>query len=387
MRIAIFSDTFPPEINGVANFVYSSAKTLSERGHQVKVFTASRISQKRLNEKIGKNFQIFTVPSIHSPIYPNTRIPLPTGLTLPYLLKFKPDIIHAHTPFTLGWGAIMGAKILGVPLVGTHHTFFDHYLKHAKIDFAVARRATWRYTVSFYNYCDLVTVPSHSLAQEMKSHGLKKPITVLPNLVDVALFKLAAAAEKSRLKKHFKIKKKSLVYMGRLSYEKSIGQVIRAFKIASRKIPDLQLMIIGDGPERENLKKLAKKLGVAKKTTFTGFLRGRKLINALQANDIFVTASKTETFCIAALEAMAVGLPVVAVGEKGPTEFIKDKINGFLVKDDRPKMMADKITKLITNKQIRKQFGEKSRTLAEKYSKEKNIAKLEKIYESQAKIN
>lgn len=380
MKIAIFSDTFPPEVNGVANFTYLSANALAKKGHDVQVYTASRISQRKLNKKIGKKFKIFTGFSLHSPIYFDTRVPLPTGISFPHLLRFRPDIIHANTPFTSGWGAVMGAKILRIPLVGTHHTFYDHYLKHAKIDFNLARKATWKYTVSFYNFCDLVTVPSHSLAEEMKDHKLKKSVVVLPNFVNTQLFKPAGKLEKNNLKKQFKIKGNSIAYMGRLSYEKSIDQVLKAFKITLQKTPDLKLMVIGDGPERENLEKLARKLGVSKKIIFTGFLRGENLAKALQANDIFVTASKTETFCIAALEAMSTGLPVIASNDKGITEIVKNNVNGYLVRPDDNKQMANKISYLFANEKKRELFSKKSTKIAQTCSKEKVIEKLEKIY-------
>ncbi|MFH1182761.1 MAG: glycosyltransferase [Candidatus Moraniibacteriota bacterium] len=380
MRIAIFSDTFPPEVNGVANFVYLSANALANKGHEVRVFTASRISQKKLNEKIGKKFKIFTGLSVHSPIYSDSRVPLPTGISFPYLLKFRPDIIHANTPFTLGWGAVMGAKILRVPLIGTHHTFYDHYLKHAKIDFSIARKATWKYTISFYNFCDLVTTPSHSLLEEMKEHRLKKPVVVLPNFVNTHLFKPADHLEKNKLKKHYKINGKSLVYMGRLSYEKSIDQVVKAFKLALPSMPNLKLMIIGDGPERENLEKLASKLSIRKKVIFTGFLRGENLAKALQANDIFTTASKTETFCISALEAMAVGLPVILASKKGLRELVKSNKNGYLTRPDKPRELANKIIEIFSNENNYKKLAMGARVTALNYSRENVIEKLEKLY-------
>ena len=386
MRIAIFSDTFPPEVNGVANYVYLSAKALAEREHEVQVFTASRISQKKLNEKTDGKFKIFTVPSLRSPIYADTRIPFPSGITFSHILKFRPQVIHAHTPFTFGWGAVMGAKILKIPLIGTHHTFYDHFLKHAKIDFQVARRATWKYTISFYNFCDLVTAPSQSLAKEMKNHGLKKPIIVLPNFVNTDLFQPATKIKKNKLKKQFALRGQSIVYMGRLSYEKNIDQIVRAFKIAAKKRPDLKLMLIGDGPEKNNLKKLVRKMGLVKKIIFTGFLRGENLVRALQANDIFVTASQTETFCIAALEALAVGLPVVAAKEKGLQELIQDKKNGFLVNPNSPREIAQSILEIFSNKKILNSFSQAARLSAANHSREKEIENLENIYLKLAKV-
>jgi glycosyltransferase involved in cell wall biosynthesis len=384
MRIAIFSDTFPPEINGVANFVRLSARALARRGHLVQVFTVSKISEKKLNEKIGmNNLKIVTVPSVSSLIYPNTRFSLPSGLAVVRLKKFNPDVIHVHTPFALGWEGVMGAKILKKPLIGTHHTFFDQYLKHAKIDFETARKATWKYTVGFYNFCNLVTTPSQSLAKEMEGHGLKAPLTVLPNFVDTIFFKPISKTEKNNSKKQFGIVGQSLVYMGRLSYEKSIDQVIKAFKLSLKKFPNLKLMIIGDGPEKENLEELANKLKIADKVIFTGFLRGKKLVAALQANNFFITASVTETFGIAIAEAMAAGLPVIAVRRGGIGEIVKDRKNGYLTSTNSPFEIGEKIRKMAVNSaSVRKNFINTSRKLARKYSLEKIISRFEKTYKT-----
>lgn len=380
LRIALFSDTFPPDVNGVANFVSFSAQTLAERGHKVEVYTVSRTSQKRLNEKFHKKFRIFTSLSFRSPIYSDTRVPIPTGLIFPHIFKFKPNIIHAHTPFTLGWEAVMAAKILRIPLIGTHHTFYDHYLKHAKIDFDAARKATWKYTTGFYNFFDIVTTPSQSLAEEMTDHGLRKPTVVMPNFVDNTIFKPAGISKKRILKKQFGIEQQSIIYVGRLSYEKSIDQAIRAFNLILKKSPSIMFMIIGDGPERENLKSLASKLNIANKIIFTGFLRGKSLIKALQANDVFVTASKTETFCIAALEAMAVGLPVVAANEKGLRELVRNNKNGFLITSDSPAKMAGKILELFSQNKILEKFSQQAISTAAEHSSKKVIKKLEDLY-------
>lgn len=372
MRIAIFSDTFPPEVNGVANFVRTSAKSLAGRGHVVKVFTLSKLPKRELRKINAKhNIKVYTLPSVPAIIYPTTRLSLPSGLALPKIISFKPDIIHLHTPFTTGWEAIAGAKILKIPLIGTHHTFYDQYLKHLKIDSKITRKYSWKYTIFCYNFCNFVTVPSRALAEEMKNYKLKKSIKILPYFIDTDLFK----PSETEIKNPFQ-----LVHVGRLSYEKSIDQVINAFSIISKNYPQGKLIIVGDGPERKKLEKLAIKLGLKEKINFTGFLKGKKLLKVLRESTIFVSASKTETFCIAILEAMAVGLPIVTVKKNGPTEFVRDEQNGYLVEPDNYKEIAQKIIFLLENKKVLKGFEKKSRELAEQYSIEKNVINLENLY-------
>jgi len=383
MKIAIFSDTFFPRINGVANMVRLLAKSLAEAGHEVFIFTISQYSQKSLNNLINaeKNLTVITLPSVPTPIYKGERLTLPIGLSLRFLKKIKPDVIHVHTPFTVGLEAILAAKILKIPLIGTHHTFYDYYLKHVKLDYNWAKKISWKYTVFYYNHCDLILNPSQLLTDTMIAEGLKKPAGVLRNFIETDFFKPVANKQtKLRLKDKFGIKGKSITYMGRLSYEKNIDQVIKAFALALKTQPNLKLMLIGDGPERNNLEKLAEKLGIKNNVIFTGFLQGENLLSALQTNDVFVTASKSENMPLSVIEAMAVGLPCVAVKEKGLPELIKDGYNGFLVEADKPEELTEKILKLLTQPKLLEKFSAASRLLALEYSKEKITQKLINIY-------
>ncbi|MCX6731892.1 MAG: glycosyltransferase [Candidatus Parcubacteria bacterium] len=372
MKIAIFSDTFFPRINGVANMVSLFAKSLAEAGQEVFVFTVSKLKNPPTGG--GKNPAIINLPSIPTPVYTGERLTLPVGMALRSVKKIKPDIIHVHTPFTVGWEAILAAKIFKIPLVGTHHTFYDHYLKHVRLNYDWAKKLSWKYTVAFYNRCDLILNPSQSLTDTMIKKGLKKPADVLRNFIETDFFKPAADKQIKQ--------KKSITYMGRLSYEKNIDQVIKAFALVLKARPNLNLTIIGDGPERKNLENLTGKLGIKNNIIFTGFLRNENLLLALQSNDIFVTASKSENMPLSVVEAMAVGLPCVAVKEKGLTELIKDGYNGFLVEADRPEKLAKKILDLLARPELLEKFSHASRELALEYSKEKIINKLINIYEN-----
>lgn len=381
MKIAIFSDTFPTQINGVANVVYQSAKNLADLGHSVMVFTVVKKDESNLYLK-PKNFTVVTLPSLSSSlIYPDSRFTIPIGISLHHLRKFKPDIIHAHIPFAVGWEAVIASKILKVPLVGTHHTFFDHYLKHVKMDYSWGKIFSWKYTVGYYNRCDLILSPSQSLADALKAQDIKKPVQVLQNSIDTNFFKPADNSElKDTLKNKLGLSKPSLVFMGRISYEKSIDQIIQSFALLLKKMPKLNLMIIGDGPEKENLEKLTKKMGIQKNIIFTGYLFGEKLVEALQANDIFITASKSENMPLSVLESMATGLPIIAVNEKGLAEIIKDNVNGYFAKTDNPGDIAQKTLMLLCDTERLKIFSEASRNLALDYSHEKVTHLLENIY-------
>src|SRR3990167_467803 len=184
MKIAIFSDTFPPQTNGVANIAYYSAKELANLGHDVFVFT---VLPKNKNQKntAYENITVITLPSIPAMIYPNECFTLPLGFSLRKLKKIKPDIIHTHTPLSVGTEAVLAAKLFKIPLIGTHHTFYDHYLKYLKMDHNLGKKISWRLTAGYYNRCDLVLSPSLSLAEALKTSGLKRPIEIIQNFVDI----------------------------------------------------------------------------------------------------------------------------------------------------------------------------------------------------------
>lgn len=383
MKIAIFSDTFLPQINGVATVTYKSALALGNLGHEVRVLTVSKNGGDDFKNITQGKFTVTTLPSVGFPIYPGERVAIPLGISVQKISEFRPDIIHTHTPFTLGWEAVACAKLFKIPLVGTHHTFYDHYLKLIKMDYEWAKKPSWKYIIAYYNRCNLIISPTQFLADSLKSHGLRKPIDILPNSVDTECFYPAASAtHKKKLKSAFGINDTSLIYMGRVSYEKSIDQLVWAFYFALQKFPELTLMIVGDGPEKMELQKLVRDLEISDKIIFTGILRGEKLLEALQANDAFITASKSENMPMAILEAMAAGLPIIAVRALGIPETVKDNENGFLSAPDNQKEMAEKIIELAGNPKRMEKFSLASRRLTiDNYSQEKVAELLQNIYQ------
>lgn len=378
MRIAFFTDTFPPEVNGVANTVAHAARALARSGNTVRVFTVSKLSARELQKKAGGLYEVETVPSVGLPIYLGVHITLPVGLALRKTARFKPDIIHSHTPFSMGWEAVWAARFLKVPIVGTHHTFFDHYLKHVHLDYEWARRLSWKLTVGYYNRCDLVVSPTRSLVDELLAQGLRRPFEIMPNAVDTALFRPArdVAAVKARLG----LPDRVVVHMGRLSYEKSVDQTLRAFKLVVEKGEDATLVIMGDGPGKKDLESLAQTLGLESRIRFTGFLYGEKLIEHLQAADVFVTASKSENMPLAILEAMSAGLPIVAIRSLGLAEIVEDGKNGYLLAPDDIFGIAEKTQNLLRDSDLRHSFSVSSRALSEKYSEPAITGRFNKLY-------
>ena len=381
MRIALFTDTFPPEVNGVANSVVHIARSLSARGHVVRVYTVSKVRAEELERTSGGTFSVKVLPSIGLPIYLGVRVTAPFGFALRDIRAFKPDIVHSHTPFSVGREAVIAALKLRVPLIGTHHTFFNHYLKHVHLDYQWAQKLSWKLTVDYYNRCDTVISPTHSLADELKAHGLTKPCKIVQNAIDTETFRPPDTEEiKRQLKKKTGISGASLVYMGRVSYEKSIDQLLKVVALLVPQIPDVQLLVVGDGPEREKLEKLAQDLGIVERVLFKGFLFGQDLVHTLQAGDVFVTASKSENMPLAVLEAMACGLPVVTVTSLGLSEMVQDGANGYLLPPDDPERMAAEVMRLMKDNSLRRGFAVKSREISLNYSDDAVMSRFEAVY-------
>jgi len=382
MKIAIFSDTFFPSTNGVAEVIHNLINSLLKKGHQIQLYTCSKHPEDNLEEVFKGRISHIVLPSLPFWGYEGEKIIFFSGKSLLSINKFKPDIIHSHTPFSAGWEAIFAGKITNTKIIGTHHTFFDDYLKYIKLDNEAMRKVSWKYTVFYYNQCDLVTSPSQSLSDELSENGLKSEIKILPNPIDTNSFYVRSSEEKKKLKKAFGLSEKSIVYMGRVSYEKNIERVISVFAELHKKDPSVDLMIIGDGPNRENIKQKSIDLGVQNKVIFTGMLHGKELVNALQANDVFVTASKSENQPLAVLEAMACGLPVVSVPDRGLKNIITDSKDGFLTDFENEEDTADKILKILNDKKLFEKFSKYSRDFSENYSQEKITSQLENLYKN-----
>ncbi|MBU2577193.1 MAG: glycosyltransferase [Nanoarchaeota archaeon] len=371
MRIAIFTDTFLPNTNGVVTSILNHIKELSRRGHKVLLLTLGK-SNERYN--LDKNIRVVKYRGVTIPTYKDYQVRIPKyQQTHKELIKFKPDVIHVQTPFTMGWDAVINSKKMGIPLVGTHHTFFSDYTKHLfLIDLKIARKFSDKYIKAFFNKCDLVTSPSKSLLEELRKIGVKTRIIKIPNGVNIGKIKM-----KTDIKRKYGLKK-TVLYMGRVSYEKSIDVVLKSMKKVQEKIPEAKLLIVGEGPDLKKLKRLSRKLKI--EPIFTGIKRGQDLIDYIYAGDVFVTASKSENQPMSILEVMSCKKSLVGVDSRGVPELIQHNKNGLIAKPDDIRDIARKIIRLLNNKKLREKFEKASLREVKEYSIKKVTDKWEKQY-------
>lgn len=372
MRIAIFTDTFLPSINGIVTSVVNSSKKMAKKGHKIYIFTSKTKEHKHIN--LGRNISIEHFKPVNLIRYPDFQLTLPNPKIIRRVRKFRPDIIHTHMPSLLGWEAVLCSKIFDIPLVGTYHTLLPDFLEYLplpkKINKSrITKAITWNYTRRFYNRCDLVTTPSESMKKELVKHKIRSPVRSISNGVDLNIF----------YPKRKKKNGKTIVHIGRISYEKNIDIIIKAFKLLVKKKTDSILLIAGRGPDIDKLKKDAGNL-LNKNIKFLGPIPHEKLVDIYSSADIFVTASTVETEGLVILEAMACGLPIIGVDKLAIPHIVKHEKNGFIAKVGDEKQIAKYMETLLDDHNLRERMGKESLKIVKIYSLDDIINELEDLY-------
>ncbi len=368
MRIVFFTDTYEPQINGVVTAIKLFRKELENLGHEIYI-VAPKIPGYEYPENV------FTLRSFTFKPYPEYRGALPSLKLLKWLREINPDIIHVHTPVTIGLLGITTAKILSKPLIATYHTLMEEYFKIyflpkrtiKKYAEFFSEKFIKKYTKFFYNRADVITVPSRAIKKHLKKCGVEKEIIVLPTGIDVNFFKPKGKRES-----------KLVLWVGRLGKEKNLDILLKAFALVQNSVPASKLIIVGDGPERKNLEVLAKKLSL--NIEFTGYISREELPKFYSRATVLVSPSTTETQGLTVLEAFACGCPVVVANALGFKDFVLDGKNGFFSKPKNKKDLAEKIIKMLKNKKLRERLSRNARKTAEEYSISNQARKLEDLY-------
>ncbi|MGH8507109.1 MAG: glycosyltransferase [Gammaproteobacteria bacterium] len=383
MRIAIFTDTFLPQINGVVRSIVTTANQLVERGHAVAVFTMDigKLANGDATSDLDARIPVYPFPSVAFPGFAHiqARVPSLVG-PLKAVRRFQADVIHLHTIFTMGLESVWVAKLLKCPLVGSHHGFLAEYLDNFGLDFALAKDLTRRYLAFYYNRCNAVITPAEALKNELLGHKMRRPVHVVSNPISLKCF--SASASKPELKGRFGMTRPIAVHVGRLVRQKSVDVLLEAFHHLRQNGVDAHLLVIGDGQDRFRLEALGRALGLSDHVTWTGILTGRDLVDHIAAADVFASASTTEVQPLVFLEAMALGLPAVGVNAGGVPEILRQGGNGFVVEPANPRALADSLGALLVDDERRKRMGETARESVRAYDAERVVEDFERVYTS-----
>lgn len=369
MKIAIFTDTFYPDINGVARTLKRLTEYLEAKNITFKIF-APESTREQLSARDIHRFK-----SISFFLYPECRIAFPNLLNIKAeLIDFSPDLIHVATPFNLGLSGVYFAKKLNIPLVGSYHTDFDQYLNYYDLPFL--SKFLWKYMNWFHHSFIKLFVPSKETFYQLRKQGFTN-LEIWPRGVDCKVFH--PFYDKKAVREKYGLSKKYLLtYVGRLAPEKDLNTLLAvSTSLPAQLNENIEWLVIGDGPLREELQKKA-----PVNMRFTGYLNGEHLAEIYAASDLFVFPSQTETFGNVVLEALASGTPVIGANAGGVKNLVKSGVTGFLCTPGHIEEFALSIQKLLRHDSLRIQMGWEGRNFALFQNWDKIFGNLLKHYSS-----
>lgn len=382
MRIGLFTDTYPPFINGVSTSVLMLKQGLEKLGHEVYVVTVNDESFSYKEEdgilKIP-SFPIGLMNFRQTGIYPIKAFNI--------IKKWKLDIIHSHTEFSIGTFARLISKQLNIPLVHTYHTMYEEYIYYiTKGYFNSASKKLVEYLTLFLcdKTIDELIVPTEKTKELFKDkYKVKRDVYVIPSGIDTTRFykENIDKNEIINLKKDLGLKKTDFIvlYVGRIAKEKSIDFLINNFNSVLNRIPKAKMIIVGDGPDIKDLIDLTRKKGLENNIIFTGKAPWTDVPKYYSLCDLFVTASKTETQGLTVMEAMGASKPVVAIRDESFELMITDKKDGLFFDDE--KSYVDMIYEVYKNKKLRDEISFNARLTADKYSPYNYAKNVLKVYD------
>ncbi|RDZ27867.1 glycosyltransferase family 4 protein [Lysobacter silvisoli] len=319
MRYAIVTETYPPEINGVALTVQGLEQGLRARGHEVSLV---RPRQPHERDSAGHELLVRGAPL---PRYPGLRLGLPaTGRLRRAWTQRRPDAIYVATEGPLGWSALRAARALGIPAATGFHTRFDEYMRDYGAPFLVGTALRWMRR--FHNGADATLVPTRELAEFLRAQGFQDVVR-LPRAVDTALFDPRHRSQALRAQWSVGEHELAAIYVGRIAPEKNLDLAVRAFRALQQQRPQARFVWVGDGPAREKLQREHPDF------VFCGLRRGAELAAHFASGDLFLFPSRSETFGNVTLEAMASGVATVAFDYGAAHEYLRDGVHGAAVAD------------------------------------------------------
>ena len=388
MRVGIFTESYPPLVNGVSTSILMLEHALTKLGHEVFIIT---VSDNKKDYVLENNGHILRLPSVNlancydykmTSVYPIKAVNM--------IKKMNLDVIHSNVEFTVGIFARVVSEQLSIPLVHTYHTNWEdytHYItKNKKILDDICKKLL-KYLVVFFEdktVTELI-VPSNKIYNLFKDkYKFTKNIHIIQTGIETSKFYKENFNQKdiNSLKKKLGIKKKNFVVMtvSRLAKEKSVDRIINNHKELVKKYSNMKLLIVGDGPDIDKLKDEAKSLGVSDSVIFTGKVPLSDIPIYYQLGNVFVTASKSETQGLTVVEAISSSLPVVAVKDDSFVNSVIEEFNGFVFTDDEK--YINSISKLYEDKELYNRLSNQSRLLSEDFSSEYFALKVLKVYET-----
>lgn len=366
MRILKISDVYFPRVNGVSTSIRTFAREFHHLGHQV-----SLIAPAYPNPWPEENFDTQRIPARYLPLDPEDRL-MSSGhirQLLPQLRRDAYDVLHIHTPFVAHYQGVRLGRALGIPVVETYHTYFEEYLHNylPLLPRQLLRFAARRLSSAQCNAVDALVVPTRPMLQVLRDYGVHARARVIPTGIPVDEL---GEGNAMRFRRHHGIAddRPVMLYVGRVAHEKNIDFLLDVLLEVRRRLPQVLLLIAGEGPARRHLEHRAKKLGLSDNLLFVGYLaREGDLGDCYAAGDILVFASRTETQGLVLLESMLMGTPVVSTAVLGTAEVMRDG-RGGLVAEESIADFSGKCLQLLNDPTLRRHLAEDGRDKASQWS-------------------
>ena len=381
MRVLMFTNTYLPHVGGVARSVKTFASDLREAGNRVLIIAPVFPGHEEQDEKEPEIVRVPAVQEFNGSDF-SVRIPIPFYLD-EVIDEFNPEIIHSHHPYLLGDAALRVARRRNLPLVFTHHTLYEAYAHHIHAESDTFKSFVIRLATQYANLCDRVVAPSQSLAELIRGRGVETPTVEIPTGVDLDFF-ASGDGRAFRREYHIPEEKTVIGHVGRLASEKNLDFLVRAVAAALDHCPKTIFLVVGEGPEQEMTRDHFKDLGMSDRLRMTGSLGGGALADAYGAMDLFSFSSHTETQGLVVAEAMAAGVPVIALDAPGVREVVRDRDNGRLLPEDAAESdFSGALTDLIHGLPKEKvRWQARTRETAQKFSRRACVHRLTELYQN-----
>ncbi|WOJ93119.1 glycosyltransferase [Congregibacter variabilis] len=377
MNIVMLTNTFTPHVGGVARSVAAFTAAYRRRGHRVLV-VAPEFANMPEHET-----DVLRIPAIQHFNGSDFSMVLPvSGLLSDVLDEFEPQMLHAHHPYLLGATALRIARFRQCPLVYTHHTLIEQYTHYVPVDSPAVQRFAIEMGTRYANMADQVFAPSQSIAALLKQRGVHVPIAVLPTGVDTAHY---AQGDGAGFRTRLGIGQNAFVigHLGRLAPEKNLEFLAKAIALSMHSNTEMQFLLAGDGPSVPTIKNIFEIHGVLDRVHFLGVLDFQKQVAAYHAMNLFAFASTSETQGMVLTEAMAAGIPVVALDASGVREVVNDGHNGRLVFEATPAAFAEAIQSVASlSEDDLQKMQAAARATAQEFSMDRHADRAIAIYSS-----
>lgn len=383
MKIGIFTDAYEPHISGVTTSIKMLKTALEKMHHEVYIVTANLDNNKFIYDKKNK---IIYLPGIKTGIYETKLTGIYSKKAMKIIKEWNLDVIHSQTEFGVGYFSRIVAKKLSLPIVHTYHTLYEdyvHYVTHGHFD-NFAKKLAIKITKYYCEKrCDELIVPTDKIKDLfINKYNIIKQVNVIPTGIDIDKFKITPSMKKNiqTIKNKYKIKDTDFVIgsVGRIAPEKSFDKLLYNIKDMIKVNTNIKVLLVGGGPDLDNLKKLTKKLNLENYVIFTDKIDYDLVPTYFNIFNVVVSFSKTETQGLTIIEGLAASKPTLCIEDDSFRAMIEPNYNGYLFKNDTE--FKDYIFKLMNDQKLYKDMSTNARNSTYKYSKEVFAADILKVY-------